>query len=84
MQGTGMTYCTNLKIFNNRAFAASAYKPGGAIYANTGNNVIKNCLIYNNSGNNAIYINGGKRGYLVGISPDVLNLLNPTLVEVAI
>ncbi len=31
-----------------------------------------------------IYINGGKRGYLVGISPDVLNLLEPTLVEVAI
>lgn len=32
-----------------------------------------------------IYINGGKRGYLVGIDPrDVVKLLNPTLVRVAI
>ena len=32
-----------------------------------------------------IYINGGKRGYLVGINPDdVLRVLNPVLVEVAI
>lgn len=60
MQGTGMTYCTNLKIFNNRALAAGpTYKPGGGIYANSGNNIIKNCLIYNNSGATSIYINGG-------------------------
>jgi len=32
-----------------------------------------------------IYINGGKRGYLVGIDPrDVVKLLNPTLVRVGI
>lgn len=32
-----------------------------------------------------IYINGGKRGYLVGIDPrNVVKLLNPTLVRVAI
>lgn len=32
-----------------------------------------------------IYINGGKRGYLVGIEPrNVVTLLNPTLVRVAI
>ncbi|MBT1076427.1 Cys-tRNA(Pro) deacylase [Geobacter grbiciae] len=32
-----------------------------------------------------IYINGGKRGYLVGIDPrDVVKLLNPILVRVAI
>jgi Cys-tRNA(Pro) deacylase len=32
-----------------------------------------------------IYINGGKRGFLVGIDPrDVVKLLNPTLVRVAI
>lgn len=32
-----------------------------------------------------VYINGGKRGYLVGIDPrDVAKLLNPTLVRVAI
>ena len=32
-----------------------------------------------------IYINGGKRGYLVGIDPrEVAKLLNPTLVRVAI
>jgi len=69
IQGTGMTYCSNLKIFNNRALAAaSAYKPGGAIYTNSGNNQIKNCLIYNNSGTNAIYCNGG-------------NLYNNTIVK---
>ena len=32
-----------------------------------------------------IYINGGKRGYLVGIDPkELLRVLNPTLVKVAI
>ncbi len=32
-----------------------------------------------------IYINGGKRGFLVGIDPqDLVRLLHPTLVEVAI
>jgi len=32
-----------------------------------------------------IYINGGKRGYLVGIKPDdVLRVLNPVLVQVAV
>ena len=32
-----------------------------------------------------IYINGGKRGYLVGINPkELLRVLNPTLVQVAI
>jgi Cys-tRNA(Pro) deacylase len=32
-----------------------------------------------------IYINGGKRGYLVGIDPrEILRVLNPTLVKVAI
>lgn len=32
-----------------------------------------------------IYLNGGKRGFLIGISPqDVTKLLQPTLVEVAI
>jgi prolyl-tRNA editing enzyme YbaK/EbsC (Cys-tRNA(Pro) deacylase) len=32
-----------------------------------------------------IYINGGRRGYLVGMDPkDVVALLKPTLVDVAI
>ncbi|MGE5085427.1 MAG: Cys-tRNA(Pro) deacylase, partial [Bacillota bacterium] len=32
-----------------------------------------------------IYINGGKRGYLVGISPqDVQSILHPTLVHVGV
>lgn len=32
-----------------------------------------------------IYINGGKRGYLVGIDPkELLRVLNPTLVKVAV
>ena len=31
-----------------------------------------------------IYINGGRRGYLIGVHPhDLLRVLNPTLVEVA-
>jgi len=69
MQGTGMTYCTSLKIFNNRSIAAGpVYKPGGGLYANSGNNVIKNCLIYNNSGATSIYANGG-------------NLYNNTIVK---
>lgn len=60
IQGTGMTYCSNLKIFNNKAMlAGTTYKPGGAIYTNTANNQIKNCLIYNNAGTNAMYYNGG-------------------------
>jgi prolyl-tRNA editing enzyme YbaK/EbsC (Cys-tRNA(Pro) deacylase) len=32
-----------------------------------------------------IYINGGKRGYLVGLSPqELIRVLKPTLVQVAI
>ncbi len=32
-----------------------------------------------------IYINGGKRGYLVGIDPkDVVRILKPALVRVAV
>jgi Cys-tRNA(Pro) deacylase len=32
-----------------------------------------------------IYINGGKRGYLVGVAPDVVvRILHPTLVDVAV
>lgn len=31
-----------------------------------------------------IYVNGGKRGYLVGISPNDLLILKPTAVEVAL
>ncbi|MBS0553442.1 MAG: Cys-tRNA(Pro) deacylase, partial [Proteobacteria bacterium] len=32
-----------------------------------------------------IYINGGRRGYLVGIHPhDILRILQPTLVDVAV
>ncbi|BCL74972.1 Cys-tRNA(Pro)/Cys-tRNA(Cys) deacylase [Jeongeupia sp. HS-3] len=37
------------------------------------------------SGLATIYLNGGKRGFLVGISPvDVVAILKPTLVEVAL
>ena len=32
-----------------------------------------------------IYVNGGKRGFLIGLAPaDVQRLLQPTLVQVAI
>jgi len=32
-----------------------------------------------------IYINGGRRGYLVGVHPhDLLRLLSPTVVEVGL
>jgi Cys-tRNA(Pro) deacylase len=31
-----------------------------------------------------IYINGGRRGFLVGVTPDVLRLLDPLLVDAAL
>jgi prolyl-tRNA editing enzyme YbaK/EbsC (Cys-tRNA(Pro) deacylase) len=32
-----------------------------------------------------VYINGGRRGYLVGVHPhDILRVLKPTIVEVAL
>lgn len=70
IQGTGMTYCSNNKIYNNRALLPTGWvkKPGGGIYANSGNNVVKNCLIYNNSGASGVYYNGG-------------SLLNNTIVK---
>lgn len=39
--------------------AGAVYKGGGAMYFNSGNNVVRNCLVYNNSGVTSIYANGG-------------------------
>ncbi len=53
--GTTINACT---FYNNTAVdATGAYKPGAAIYDN-GQNMshITNCVIYNNSGTNAVYL----------------------------
>lgn len=55
-QGTGMTYITNCKIYNNKAVDGTTLKGGGALYiaaAQASNN-----LIYNNNGASVVYING--------------------------
>lgn len=31
-----------------------------------------------------IYINGGKRGFIIGIRPDDLNILNPKTIQAAV
>lgn len=59
MQGVEMTVASNLEIYNNQAFDGTVFKAGGAIYTNSNNNRLLNCLIYNNSGASAVYYNGG-------------------------
>lgn len=59
VQGVGMSHLRNLHIINNMAFdSGSGFKQGGAIYCNSGNNVISNSVIANNSGTNAYYMRG--------------------------
>lgn len=59
VQGAGMSYLHNLLIVNNLAFdSGSGFKQGGAIYCNSGNNVISNTVIANNSGTNVYYLRG--------------------------
>ena len=59
VQGNSNTIITNNRIFNNSAIDAGTLKPGAGIFANSAFNVIKNNLIYNNTGTNAIYYAGG-------------------------
>lgn len=54
-QGTGTTNIKNIIVRNNSALAN-----GGAIYFSSANANISNSVIYNNSGANVIYLNGGK------------------------
>ncbi|MDX9920346.1 MAG: choice-of-anchor Q domain-containing protein [Paludibacter sp.] len=59
--GTGVTNFTDCVIRSNKSLdnAGTTLQPGGAIYTNSANNNFKNCLIYNNSGTNAVFFNGG-------------------------
>jgi hypothetical protein len=68
VQGVEMTYISNLEIYNNTAIDGTTMKPGGGIFANSSNNRVSNCLIYNNTGGTAVYYNGG-------------NLYNNTIVK---
>lgn len=68
IQGVEMTYLSNVKIYNNVAMDGATTKPGAAIYTNSAKNRTTNSLIYNNTGSNAIYLNGG-------------DLLNNTIVK---
>ena len=56
-QGSGMTYVSNNKIYNNKAVDGTTLKGGGALYL--GAVQVANNLIYNNTGGTAVYINGG-------------------------
>ncbi len=60
IQGQINIYVSNLKIYNNSAIESTTLKPGGGMYVNSAYNEITNCVIYNNSGTNVIYYNGGK------------------------
>ncbi|MBN2767328.1 MAG: right-handed parallel beta-helix repeat-containing protein [Paludibacteraceae bacterium] len=61
VQGAGFTNVTDCVIRSNKGLddAGTVFKPGAAIYTNSSNNNFTNCLIYNNSGTNVIYFNGG-------------------------
>lgn len=61
VQGDGFTNVTDCVIRSNKGLdnAGTTLKAGGAIYTNSANNNFTNCLIYNNSGTNTIYFNGG-------------------------
>ncbi len=68
VQGAEKTYVSNNKIYGNLAIDGATLKPGAGIYSNSANNVVVNCLIYNNTGGTAVYYNGG-------------NLYNNTIVK---
>lgn len=59
VQGAGMTYINNVKVYDNIAADGETLKAGAAIYSNSASNTTTNCLIYNNEGASAIYYNGG-------------------------
>ncbi len=68
VQGAEKTYISNNEIYKNTSIDGTTFKPGAGIYSNSANNVVTNCLIYNNTGGTAVYYNGG-------------NLYNNTIVK---
>ncbi len=59
IQGNTNTYISNCRIYNNVSVDGTTLKPGAGIFVNSAANQIINNLIYNNSGANAVYYNGG-------------------------
>lgn len=59
VQGNYLTYISNCKIYNNKSINGTTLQPGGGIYANSKNNQIVNCVIFNNTGSNLVYHKGG-------------------------
>lgn len=51
------------EIFNNKAINGTTLLPGGGVHVNQTPGVVKNCVIYNNTGTNALYYNGGSFVY---------------------
>ena len=51
------------EIYNNKAVNGTTLLPGGGIHVNQAPGVVKNCVIYNNTGSNALYYNGGNFVY---------------------
>ena len=61
IQGASATiYVNNCKIYNNRAIDGTTSKQGGGIFCNSQLNEITNCLVYNNTGTNAIQLQSKK------------------------
>lgn len=58
VQGKGFTQLNNLYILNNQAIKAGGLKAGGAIYGNSPNYKVTNSVIFNNTGQTALYVKG--------------------------
>lgn len=61
VQGTGNIEISNCVLRGNKGLDnnGTTSRPGAAIYTNSTSNKFTNCLIYNNSGSNVVYFNGG-------------------------
>jgi len=51
------------EVYNNKAINGTTLLPGGGVHVNQAPGVVKNCVIYNNTGTNALYYNGGNTIY---------------------
>ena len=51
------------EVYNNKAINDATLLPGGGVHVNQAPGVVKNCVIYNNTGTNALYYNGGNAIY---------------------
>ena len=56
IQGDTDVYVSNCKIYNNIAINGAALLQGAGIFANSLNNEITNCIIYNNTGSNVVQL----------------------------